>query len=121
MSNPSNINFVCSRGHCSHNGQSNMNNKPTYRILKLKLRIQVMHVHKFLSDFSCSGGFGGDNCQSPATQNAGTYIGIAIESIIGVAIILAAYIFLQKKGKVLLQINYRYYFSIRALSFMPLI
>ncbi|RDD45647.1 Down syndrome cell adhesion molecule [Trichoplax sp. H2] len=72
------MNFVCSHGYCSNNGQCKMNNnKP-----------------------SCSrlGGFEGDNCQSPVTRNVGSYIGIAIGCAVGILILVAGYTILRRKG-----------------------
>ncbi|RDD45645.1 Deleted in malignant brain tumors 1 protein [Trichoplax sp. H2] len=74
----SNISFVCSQQYCSNNGQCSMNNnKPSC---------------------SCSSGFGGDNCQSAVTQNVGSYVGIAIGCVIGILILIAAFVFLKRKG-----------------------
>ncbi|RDD45648.1 Deleted in malignant brain tumors 1 protein [Trichoplax sp. H2] len=74
------ISFVCSQGYCSNNGQCSMNNNRPI--------------------CSCAGGFGGDNCQSATTQNAGTYVGIAIGSVVAILIVVVAYIFLRKKGMI---------------------
>ncbi|RDD45646.1 Deleted in malignant brain tumors 1 protein [Trichoplax sp. H2] len=72
------ISFICSPQYCSNNGQCNMNNKKP--------------------SCSCSGGFGGDNCQGSIAQNVGSYVGIAIGCISATLVFIGIIIFLKKKG-----------------------
>ncbi|RDD45649.1 Deleted in malignant brain tumors 1 protein [Trichoplax sp. H2] len=74
---PSRISFVCSEEYCSNNGQCNMQNN--------------------IPICSCSGGFGGDNCQSPITQTNGTIIGVAVGCIVGVLAVVGVFALLWRK------------------------